>query len=67
MHEFVFRIDGKLVTVHNWEDVPEQFDHVIKFAPAVPEPPHTEEQHEEMDKWNDRLQTLMEKERARNN
>jgi len=67
MHEFVFRIDGKLVTVHNWEDVPEQFDHVIKFVPAVPEPPHTEEQHEEMDKWNDRLQTLMEKERARNN
>jgi hypothetical protein len=67
MHEFVFRIDGKLVTVHNWEDVPEQFDHVIKFAPEVPEPPHTEEQHEEMDKWNDRLQTLMEKERACNN
>jgi hypothetical protein len=67
MHEFVFRIDGKLVTVHNWDDVPEQFDHVIKFAPEVPEPPHTEEQHEEMDKWNDRLQTLMEKERACNN
>ena len=67
MHEFVFKINGKLVTVNSWEDVPNTFDHVIKFAPEVPEPPHTEEQHEEMNKWNDRLQTLMEKERASNN
>ena len=65
MAEFVFKIDGELVTVTNWEDVPEKFDHVIKFSPdPIPEE-HTEEDHAEMVLWNDRLQELMEKERAR--
>ena len=67
MAEFVFKIDGELVTITNWEDVPEKFDHVIRFIPDVPEDPHTEEEHEEMALWNTRLQKLMEKERARSN
>jgi len=67
MHEFVFKINGELITVHNWNDIPEQFDHVIKFAPEVPPPPHTEEQHDEIDKWNFRLQSLMERERNASN
>jgi hypothetical protein len=68
MHEFVFKIKGQLVTVNKWEDVPQQFDHVIKFVPDIPPDPHTEEQHEEISLWNARLQQLMEIERnARNN
>jgi len=63
MHEFVFKVDGKLVTVHSWEEVPERFDHVIKFLPEIPPEPHTEEQHEEIEQWNSRLQNLMQKER----
>ena len=68
MAEFVFQIDGREVTITKWEDVPEEFDHVIKFIPDIPEPvndDHTDEEHEELAKWNDRLQELMEKERAR--
>ena len=67
MAEFVFKIDGELVTITNWEDVPEKFDHVIRFIPDMPEEPHTEEDHEEMALWNIRLQQLMEIERARSN
>jgi hypothetical protein len=67
MHEFTFKVNGELVTVHSWEDVPEAFDHVIKFVPDIPPPPHTPEQHEEIDVWPARLQQLMEKERARSN
>lgn len=67
MHEFVFKVDGKLVTVHSWEEVPERFDHVIKFSPVIPPEPHTEEQHEEIALWNDRLQQLMEIERNAGN
>ena len=63
MHEFVFKVDGELVTVCSWEEVPEHFDHVIKFLPQIPPEPHTEEQHEEIGLWNSRLQSLMEKER----
>ena len=53
-----------------WEDIPEDFEfwHVIKFLPDLPEPEgedgqHTEEQHEELSRWNVRLQELMIKER----
>tara|TARA_B100000927_G_scaffold278143_1_gene260517 strand:- start:7539 stop:7742 length:204 start_codon:yes stop_codon:yes gene_type:complete len=64
MHEFVIMIDGKLQTFNNYEDIPNKFDHVIKFRPHVPEGPHTEEQHEEIEQWNTKLQRLMEIERA---
>ena len=68
MAEFQFLIDGELVTYDKYEDIPETFDHVIKFLPDMPEPEgedgnHTNEQHEEMAIWNVRLQELMEKER----
>ena len=63
MHEFVFLVDGELVTVNSWEDVPERFDNVIKFLPSIPPEPHTEEQHEEIGLWNTRLKQLMEIER----
>ena len=68
MAEFQFIINGELITFDNYEDIPEKFDHVIKFIPDLPEPEgedgnHTDEQHEELEKWNGRLQELMEKER----
>ena len=67
MAEFVFQIDGREVSITEWDDVPEEFDHLIKFIPDIPPEPHTEEDHEEMAQWNTRLQELMEKERARSN
>ena len=72
MAEFIFIVDGEVVTVNRYEDIPEKFEHVIKFLPDVPEPEggggnHTDEQHAEMARWNGRLQALMEKERASSN
>ena len=67
MAEFQFIVDGELVAFDKYEDIPEDFEHVIRFIPDVPEDPHTEEEHEEMALWNTRLQKLMEKERARSN
>jgi len=67
MAEFQFIINGELVTFDKYEDIPDEFEHVIKFLPDIPEPvndDHTDEEHEELAKWNDRLQELMEKERA---
>ena len=64
MAEFQFIVNGELVTYDKYEDIPETFEHVIKFLPDVPPEPHTEEDHEEMELWNERLQQLMEKERA---
>jgi hypothetical protein len=61
-HEFVVLLNGKLKTYTKYEDIPERFDNVIRFIPKIPEPPHTHEQHEEIDSWNERLQELMKRE-----
>ena len=67
MAEFQFIKNGKLVTYDKYEDIPDKFEHVIKFIPDVPAEPHTDEEHAEMAIWNTKLQELMEKERARRN
>ena len=67
MAEFQFIVNGELITYDKYEDRPEKFEHVIKFIPDIPEEPHTEEEHDELSLWNERLQKLMEKERARSN
>lgn len=63
---FVLIVGGELKTYHDYQDIPEDFDHVIKFIPDMPPGPHSQEQHEEMEKWVDRLQSLMKKEREKN-
>ena len=65
MHDFQFIVNGKLNKYTRLEDIPEEFEHVIKFVFDIPPEPHTEEEHAEIALWNDRLQDLMEKERAR--
>jgi len=59
-HEFVFLIDGELVTFTKYEDIPENFDNVIKFLPDVP---HEEVDHDGPNIWNDRLQELIKREK----
>ena len=66
-HEFVIKRNGVLETYTHYEDIPRDFDYVIKFMPEIPPEPHTEEQHEEIESWNEKLQALMEIERARSN
>jgi hypothetical protein len=67
-HEFVILRKGVLETYDKYEDIPEDFDHIIKFLPEIPDGPHTHEQHEEIDAWNEKLQLLLEKEKnARSN
>ena len=63
MHKFVIREGSELITYSNFEDIPKEFDHIISFEPKVPEPPHTEEQHKEIAKWQGRLQELIQRER----
>jgi hypothetical protein len=62
MAEYVIMVNGKLNTYENYEDIPKQFDHVIKFLPDVIPEPHTEEEHKEIETYNDKLQELMKRE-----
>lgn len=64
-HRFVVMRQGQLETYIDFAMIPEDFDHVIEFLPEIPPGPHTDQQHEEIDQWNDRLQQLMRIEYAR--
>jgi len=66
-HEFIVKKNGKLETYTNYDDIPNDFDHVIKFLPVIPPEPHTEEQHKEIDEWHNKFKKLMEIEIARRN
>tara|TARA_B100001093_G_scaffold388273_1_gene374357 strand:+ start:939 stop:1136 length:198 start_codon:yes stop_codon:yes gene_type:complete len=61
-HKFVVRIDQDLKEYSNYEDIPNEFDNLISFEPVIPPEPHTEEQHDEIEKWGDRLKELMKRE-----
>lgn len=60
---FEFLINGELKTFYDYGEIPKNFDHVIKFIPEIPNGPHSEDQHNEINQWNERLQQLMAKER----
>lgn len=61
-HKFVLLVNGQLQTYHSFEDIPDEFDHIIEFVPEVPEPPHTPEQHKAIDEWHEKLRELILKE-----
>jgi hypothetical protein len=65
--EFIVMINGELVTYTNYNDIPDTFEHVIKYAPDCPGPPHTKEDHDYMETFNNKLQRLMEIENASSN
>ena len=62
-HEFIVLHQGVLKTYDRYEDIPDDFENVIKFMPEIPDGPHTREQHEEIEQWNIKFQCLMEKEK----
>ena len=61
--EFVIRIDNNLYTFNNIQDIPEEFDNVIKFSPEFPPEPHSEEDHDLIHSFVDVLHELMKREK----
>ena len=64
--EFVVRIGNELFTYENTDDIPKEFDNLIKFNPVPPEPPHTMEEHAEIAKYSDVFKEIMSREKKRN-
>lgn len=62
-HEFQILLDGQIVTYDDFDAIPMEFDNVISFKPAIPDGPHTHEDHDEISMWNEKLQELMRRER----
>ena len=60
--EFDITIDGVVYRYTNYDDIPMVFDNLIRFEPEIIPEPHTEEQHEIMESYNDKLKELMKRE-----
>ena len=65
--EYIILKNGELVTYNNYDDIPSTFDNVISFNPDWPASRHTQADHDYMEVFNDKLQALMERERASSN
>lgn len=66
--KYVIKRNNVLETFDHWDDIPLDFDHLIAFKPEFPElEPHTDEDHAELAKMNEKMTELMEIERARSN
>ena len=63
MHKFVILKNKILYTYHKYEDIPLEFDNVISFLPEISDGPHTHEDHEQIEGWNDKLKELLKREK----
>lgn len=59
---FEILVNGKIETYYDYRDIPAVFDNVIKFLPDTTPPPHSEDDHREIDTWMERFRELLKKE-----
>ena len=64
--EFIVRIDNTLYKYDNTDDIPNQFDNLIKFNPTPIEGPHTPEEHAENAEMVEVFKDIMSREKKRN-
>ena len=59
--KFVVLKNKQLHTYTNYNDIPDDFEHLIEFKPDVLPEPHQGAEHEEIAEWGPRLQELVKK------
>ena len=60
--EFTIRKDGELLNFTKISDIPEKFDHVIRFLPKMPDEPHDVGDHIHINNFTDYLNMLQARE-----
>jgi hypothetical protein len=60
--EFDIILNGVIKRYTDFDDIPLVFDNLIRFEPEIIPEPHTEEEHELMETYNDKLKELMSRE-----
>ena len=63
--EFIIREGNQLFTYENTDDIPLEFDNLIKFNPIPIEGPHTPEEHAENAHILDVFNEIMSREKKR--
>ena len=60
--EFTVKIGKKLFEYTNANDIPEKFDHLIKFVPKEPPEPHTQEDHDYINTFAEKFKEIFARE-----
>ena len=60
--EYTVKIGNKLFDYTNVSDIPEKFDHLIKFVPIEPPEPHTQADHDYINTFPDKFKQVFERE-----
>ena len=55
---YVVKIGTSFLEFSNSTDIPDEFDHLIKFVPEEPPEPHTQEDHDFINTFNDKFQEV---------
>jgi len=64
MHgEYLIKIGKEVRRYTEYDDIPMEFDHLIKFKPDYPEPPHSMEEHEWIEQFGSKMDSLLSRER----
>jgi hypothetical protein len=59
---FQVLIGNELRTYYDYDNIPDEFDNVIRFEPQIPEGPHTDEEHEWIESLPQYMAELMKRE-----
>ena len=56
--EYIVKIGNKLFDYTNVNDIPEEFDHLIKFVPKAPPEPHTQADHDYINTFSNKFEEV---------
>ena len=56
--EYTVKIGNKLFDYTNVNDIPKEFDHLIKFLPTLPPEPHTQSDHDLIDSFMPKMREI---------
>ena len=60
--EYIVKIGDKLFNYTNANDIPEKFDHLIKFIPTEPPEPQTQADHDDINTFPKKFKEVFERE-----
>ena len=60
--EYTVKIGNKLFDYTNVIDIPEEFDHLIKFVTIEPPEPHTQADHDYINTFNNKFKEIFKRE-----
>ena len=59
--KYTVKIGEKLFDYTNVDDIPEKFDHLIKFVPTEPPEPHSQEDHDYINTFPNKFREIFKK------